>query len=414
MGDMLDDIIGISKELSGMRDDLMGAGRGTAGKSAARTPVRAPWDPAAHCDRPTIAYDLCLRHRDPDAACNECEAVCPASALCFDGGDVVIDQHACAGCSLCSAVCPTGALAGSRFAPRELYEAICTRAESTEVAYLTCSRVDRTSTPPEQVTVLPCLAAVSAEVWTAALLDHPNLAVWLPLGACDECPWRAGEQLFGDAIAAAERNTGEHVGFECDEHDLKLGPNRANERRDFVSNAAKAVGGAALAANPVSRRAKRVTDALGVDPLTALSPALGGFLSDAHGPAQHVEGNRAVLLAAIDAHRDRAAKFRVTVSATDEEACTGCRACVDACPVGARRIEDGVAKVERKLCLDCAFCAEVCPHDAVRRVRVNGRVLVGLSSKPQKVDVAKVASDLVPKQVKRVVKSLDDKDDDKS
>lgn len=404
MGDMLDDIIGISKELSGMRDDLVGAGRGSAGKDAARTSVREPWDPTAFCDRPTIAYDLCLRHRDPNAACNECEAVCPARALAFDGGDVVIDQRTCQGCLLCSAVCPTGALAGSRFSPRALYDAVCDRADATEVAYLTCTRVERTSTPPEQVTVLPCLAAVSTEVWTAALLDHPNLAVWLPLDACGTCPWRAGEQLYLDAIATAEKHTGEHVGLECDERDLKMGPNRANERRDFVRNAAKAAGGAALAANPVGRRAKRVTDALGVDPLTALAPKLGGFIAGDKGPAQHVEGNRAVLLAAIDAHRDRAARIRVTVSATDAKTCTGCRACVDACPVGARRIENGVAKVERKLCLDCAFCAEVCPHEAVRRVRINGRTLIGLSAKPQKVDVAKVASDLVPSQVKKAIK----------
>jgi len=37
----------------------------------------------------------------------------------------------------------------------------------------------------------------------------------------------------------------------------------------------------------------------------------------------------------------------------DEERCTGCGLCVEACPTGAIRLVDGVAQVEQGLCREC-------------------------------------------------------------
>ncbi len=49
----------------------------------------------------------------------------------------------------------------------------------------------------------------------------------------------------------------------------------------------------------------------------------------------------------------------------DEERCTGCGLCVEACPTGAMRLVDGVAQVEQSLCRECQVCLSACPNGAV-------------------------------------------------
>ena len=49
---------------------------------------------------------------------------------------------------------------------------------------------------------------------------------------------------------------------------------------------------------------------------------------------------------------------------TDEDACVGCGACVDICPVQAVVIEDGVAVVDEEWCIGCGLCVPRCPTGA--------------------------------------------------
>jgi Fe-S-cluster-containing hydrogenase component 2 len=49
----------------------------------------------------------------------------------------------------------------------------------------------------------------------------------------------------------------------------------------------------------------------------------------------------------------------------DEERCTGCGLCVEACPTGAMRLVDDVAQVEQSLCRECQVCLSACPNGAV-------------------------------------------------
>jgi len=50
---------------------------------------------------------------------------------------------------------------------------------------------------------------------------------------------------------------------------------------------------------------------------------------------------------------------------TDRDACTGCGACVEICPVEALRMERDLPVVDEAWCIGCGVCATVCPADAV-------------------------------------------------
>lgn len=49
----------------------------------------------------------------------------------------------------------------------------------------------------------------------------------------------------------------------------------------------------------------------------------------------------------------------------DTDACTGCGACAEICPMEAITIENGVAVVDEDTCEGCAACVKECPNNAI-------------------------------------------------
>lgn len=49
----------------------------------------------------------------------------------------------------------------------------------------------------------------------------------------------------------------------------------------------------------------------------------------------------------------------------DREKCTGCESCVEACPLDAISMQDGVAVVDESTCGDCGACVDACPVEAI-------------------------------------------------
>ena len=50
----------------------------------------------------------------------------------------------------------------------------------------------------------------------------------------------------------------------------------------------------------------------------------------------------------------------------DKDKCTGCKVCVEKCPVEAISMEDKKAKINMEECIHCGTCHSVCPQEAVR------------------------------------------------
>ncbi len=50
----------------------------------------------------------------------------------------------------------------------------------------------------------------------------------------------------------------------------------------------------------------------------------------------------------------------------DKEMCTGCRICIEECPVETIYMGDETAEINMDNCIHCGTCHEVCPEDAVR------------------------------------------------
>jgi len=50
----------------------------------------------------------------------------------------------------------------------------------------------------------------------------------------------------------------------------------------------------------------------------------------------------------------------------DEDKCTGCKVCVEKCPVSAIIMVDEKARINMDECIHCGTCHSVCPQEAVR------------------------------------------------
>ncbi|MBA3046141.1 MAG: 4Fe-4S binding protein [Candidatus Thermoplasmatota archaeon] len=53
------------------------------------------------------------------------------------------------------------------------------------------------------------------------------------------------------------------------------------------------------------------------------------------------------------------------VAVVNKDECVGCGLCVDVCPNGAIKMEDGIAVIDADACIDCEVCVGECPNGAI-------------------------------------------------
>ena len=366
--DIIDDLIDIqdnwaalSNPFGGMIDSL------TADPSKVKK-----WDPGEYKEIPRTNSVTCLRvTSQSEEVCDACLEVCPTAAIEIDLSrkKVSIQQEECRKCGLCSAVCPTSTFLTTKLTVKVLYDRVARVASAYEKAYVTCTRA-LGRLPKGNEVVLPCVGALSTDVWFALLADYDNLSVYLPLGICDRCRTITGEEAYANQIGLAEEQSGNSVDLDVDEAELTHEYTRAYKRSQFVSNMARtgavvATGGVPLlaGAQAVAKRIKDHSQQL-LEVQRQLEKAVGSKTDQSK--RRVLTQGRKLVIAALQKHPDLADNFHLNIPACDWSLCTMCGECATACPVHACEIDAGGRfSVEAAYCINCEACMYVCPECAI-------------------------------------------------
>lgn len=374
--DLLDDIIDIQDNWGAIQNPL-----GDVASTLIQDPATVKvYDPSDYKVKPRVNSIFCVTcsTRDPKA-CTRCLDVCPVDAITIKGSSVKVDDR-CRKCGLCATVCPTEVFICGSQAPLQLYKQVAEVASKYEDCYVTCTRA-LGRLPKENEVLLPCVGAISEELWFALLCEYPNLSVYLPVGICDRCRTTTGEERYGDAIAAAEELSGESVGLEVDERRLNHEQSRAYRRSQFVSSMATsatrlvsrgnpALAGAQAVAQRIQQHTKQLTELQ-----RTLEKAVGAQTSQNR---RHIlTQRRKLVMAALQKYPDLAEGFKLEIPACDSSRCTKCGDCVKVCPVHANDLDrEGHFSVEPAFCVNCGACAVACPEDALAMVPCDPQELV--------------------------------------
>lgn len=386
--DLLDDIIDIQSDWQAVRNPF-----GNVMDALAADPEKAEgefWNPSAYKERPRANSVFCLRGASKrDEVCNACETVCPVHAIDAHEGKVRISD-ACRKCGLCSTACPTGVFVFQRIAPQSLYDAIARIAGAYEQCYVTCTRALGHVPAPNEV-VLPCIGAISRELWCALITEYGNVSVYLPLGICDRCRNVTGEETYATEIAVAEEWTGEGVGLEVSEKDLSHEYTRAYKRSQFVSGVAQAGATIATRGVPVLAGAKAVSERIRnhtkqIHDLTRTLEASVGAKTTQN-RRRVLSAKRKLLMGALQRAPEIAASITLAVPVCDHARCTMCGECIRACPLHACELDHaGRFRLEEAYCVNCGACVQACDETALTMQSIDAASLV--LPDPQAVRVA--------------------------
>ena len=328
------------------------------------------YDPADYKERPRAnsTYCVCVSTKN-QAACDRCREVCPSEAINITETSVRIGEDSCRNCGLCAAVCPTETFMVRKNAPFALYDKIARVATAYDQCYITCTRA-LGRLPLANEVLLPCVGAVSTELWFDLLCEYPNLSVYLPLGICDRCQTTTGEEALSDAIAMAEEWSGESVGLEVDEADLVRTQKRAYKRSQFVSEVTQAgtrlvsrgvpvLAGAQAVANRLKKHSEQITKLQ-----KSLESAVGTQNSQRR--RRMLTRKRKLLLAGIQKYPDLADEISLAFPVVDSDHCTSCGDCTMACTLHALELDHaGRVILEPTYCTNCGACAAACPEGAI-------------------------------------------------
>lgn len=363
--DMIDDLIDIQADWQKVSNPLAGIAD-TLAQDPSQVRVFNPGDYKSR-PRTNAVFCLQLTTKEP-SVCTKCIDVCPVDAITIKDNAVEIKEN-CRKCALCVSVCPTEVFSVDKIATKGLYDRIARIAGAYEECYITCTRALR-RLPKDNEVCLPCVGAISPELWFSLLAEYNNISVYLPVGICDRCQTTTGEDTYVNAIGTAEELSGVAVGLVADAQELNHEQTRAYKRSQFVGQMAR-VGQQALAVtNPALAGAQAIAAKL--QKHSSQLYELQRQLERATGE-RSVENKRRILtqnrrltLAALQKHPNLAQGFDLPIPVCNQTLCTACGDCVRACPEHACSLDKrGRFTVEPAYCVNCGACAAICPEKAL-------------------------------------------------
>lgn len=361
---------------------------------AEQTKLRAAGEKAVAFVR-AIGHDttLCLRETNPASTCTACMDICPGHAIRqpkdskVEGGvKLTVSKGFCVDCGLCCAVCPTSSLIVMEPTPRYLRH-LLKRAQAAaggneHTIYLTCIETGLASQDPSVVEV-PCLGALTKEVWASLMLDFPNLAVFLPGDLCPRCKAKAAEAMIVDAVVDAQAIVGRDLPLVELRKELEFTDSKGNLRsesdelfegigsgfgdivRDFTNGDDSMTEEERCNSDMRKTRVrlrKEITVAEG-----ETTPGLKGA-ADLTGT---VTVPRATVLDAAMRFPQIAPRVELSGVQIDAAQCSDdeMNAVVQGCPLGAaHRTEDGGITIDPLICVACGLCKKLVPEGAVTDV----------------------------------------------
>lgn len=323
-------------------------------------------------EREAIAALESWCHAPYGTGCMRCAAACPTGAIEVTANGPRIDETACTRCGLCLGVCD--AFGWSRITLEDLYERALREAKEEGMACFTCNdHLFPGLALRSNVTVLPCLAAVPPEFWSALLAAGVTVGVYRDLSYCDTCAAAGprGRLLFDHARAAAEAWTGRAI-REIDElperETFLVALSRFDEgdRRALLSKFANESADVALGKH--RKRNAGTVDAFHErqERLRARGRIAGAARPAALGPAKRTWPRQELAAKAARSLPGRADLLERYCATTDARACCRSGACVAACPTGARTLApDAQAPTcDPTHCIACGACIAACPAGA--------------------------------------------------
>lgn len=324
----------------------------------------------------------CVRTRGGD--CQRCTLACPVSAISFrSDGAPEINADTCTKCGVCMGVCD--AFSDVKATPTRLYEHLRKVAMRGEIVYLTCEEnIFPGFKPAKNVTVLPCIACISTELWTLLLAQNVPVCVACDLKYCEDCQRapKRGELLFTHAIERAEAQTGAEVHFDREipefvEETQVVSNDEFDRRAAFDSVKDDAFGiisgkrrlkqSDTLKEAYLNKERARMRDSLNLTE--------GEYLSDAFSRERTrrvMPPRRRMLLEAYAANPHVGERTELTISATDHNSCVECLDCTKHCLTGARiSTRDGHLEYDARYCIGCGSCKAFCPRGAIELVEAS-------------------------------------------
>ena len=320
----------------------------------------------------------CTRMRGTE--CARCQLACPAGAIDFDAQRrPVIDGRACTHCGICMGICDT--FTTKHMSMDDVHDHIVNVALRGQNVVITCEEyVAATFTPANNVVVLPCLACLSPEFWTAILAENINVSISVNMRNCPKCK-KAGSiagMLYGRAVETAESYVRERkVGYirKLPKKDLTLEREpdpEVSEKRAAFQDALGDVMSIASGRGRI-RTSKTLNDYVNRREREKAAERLrlssgdeaGG--ADARDHGRTMFPKRQLLLSAIDVTPDIAERIPIMLARTDATKCASHGDCVDVCPTGARRAAgpDETPIFAPRYCIACGLCTAVCTEGAI-------------------------------------------------
>ena len=312
------------------------------------------------------------------SGCTRCAAVCPHGAVSVSAEDGPrIDADACTRCGLCMGVCD--AFASLRITLADLYERCLRHAQEGGPVVFTCNdHVFPGLDPHPNVIVLPCLASVPPEFWTALLAQGITVGIHCDRTYCETCTV-AGPQapaLFRHALKTAQSWSGREITIaeeipergtvlemytESEELDRRgIFARAAREGMDIASGAHRRRNSGTVNGFHEQRERMRAEGRV----RTSTGPSLAAHTSGVNPPLMWPR--QELLTKALQANPLRAPKIERYVAVTDEALCEGSGICADVCPTHARQKdpETGAVTFDQRYCIACGCCIANCPAGA--------------------------------------------------